>query len=176
MRPCAVASRPRPLLAPMGAQRRPVPLGLRPGRHAEGGAVPAPLGVGATPQRAKRTGLNPRARARLRGRIPEDGAPAPRSGAQAAALPSSTISTYGLPRAPCIRSVLATTHHAPIYEIGSFHFTEAEGRAASRCSISASFSRTAEPTWICGSEGTKPCPRSRCSIDFFAWEKAVSKE
>src|SRR5688572_21676340 len=40
MRPCAVASRPRPLLAPMGAQwpkaiaQRPVPLGLRPGRSA----------------------------------------------------------------------------------------------------------------------------------------------
>src|SRR5215813_3975912 len=29
------------------------------------------------------------------------------------------LSTYGLRRAPCIRSVLATTHHAPIYEIGS---------------------------------------------------------
>src|SRR5262245_6509961 len=40
-------------------------------------------------------------------------------GRSAAALPSSTISTYGLRRAPCIRSVLATTHHAPIYEIGS---------------------------------------------------------
>jgi len=44
--------------------------------------VPAPVGVGATPQRAKRAGLNPRAYARLRGRIPEGGAPAPRSGAQ----------------------------------------------------------------------------------------------
>src|SRR5262247_1284310 len=42
-----------------------------------------------------------------------------RPGRSAAALPSLTISTYGLPRAPCIRSVLATTHHAPIYEIGS---------------------------------------------------------
>src|SRR5499426_2063946 len=42
-----------------------------------------------------------------------------RPGRSAAALPSSTISTYGLRRAPCIRSVLATTHHAPIYEIGS---------------------------------------------------------
>jgi hypothetical protein len=54
----------------------------------------------------------PRSHPRRRG-------PAPRSGAQAAALPSLTISTYGLPRAPCIRSVLVTTHHAPIYEIGS---------------------------------------------------------
>jgi len=40
--------------------------------------------------------------ARLRGRIPANGAPAPRCGAQAASLPSSTISTYGLRRAPCI--------------------------------------------------------------------------
>jgi hypothetical protein len=45
--------------------------------------------------------------------------PAPRCGAPAASSPSSTISTYGLRRAPCIRSVLAATHHAPIYEIGS---------------------------------------------------------
>ena len=42
-----------------------------------------------------------------------------RPGRSAAALPSSTISTYGLRQAPCIRSVLTTTHHAPIYEIGS---------------------------------------------------------
>ena len=42
-----------------------------------------------------------------------------RPGRSPAALPSSTISTYGLRRAPCIRSVLATTHHAPIYEVGS---------------------------------------------------------
>jgi len=42
-----------------------------------------------------------------------------RPGRSAASLPFSTISTYGLRRAPCIRSVLATTHHAPIYEIGS---------------------------------------------------------
>src|SRR5262245_6174301 len=42
-----------------------------------------------------------------------------RPGRSAAALLSLTISTYGLRRAPCIRSVLATTHHAPIYEIGS---------------------------------------------------------
>src|SRR5215470_1681946 len=42
-----------------------------------------------------------------------------RPGRSAAALPSLTISTYGLPRAPCIRSVLATTHHAPGYETGS---------------------------------------------------------
>src|SRR5262247_2389530 len=42
-----------------------------------------------------------------------------RPGRSAAALPFSTISTYGLRRAPCIHSVLATTHHAPIYEIGS---------------------------------------------------------
>src|SRR5262249_14847083 len=42
-----------------------------------------------------------------------------RPGRSAAALPSSTISTYGLRRAPCIRSVLATTHHAPSYETGS---------------------------------------------------------
>src|SRR6185436_14961359 len=42
-----------------------------------------------------------------------------RPGGSAAALPSSTISTYCLRRAPCIRSLLATTHHAPIYETGS---------------------------------------------------------
>ena len=50
------------------------------------------------------------------------GSPRPsglRPGRSAASLPSSTISTYGLRRAPCIRSVLAATHHAPIYEIGS---------------------------------------------------------
>ena len=44
-----------------------------------------------------------------------------RPGRSAAALPFSTISTYGLRRAPCIRSVLATTHHAPTIEIGSAH-------------------------------------------------------
>src|SRR5215510_14780456 len=42
-----------------------------------------------------------------------------RPGRSAAALPSLTILTYGLRRAPCIRSVLATTHHAPSYEVGS---------------------------------------------------------
>ena len=57
--------------------------------------------------------------ARLRGRIPENGAPAPRSGAPSASLPALTLSTYGLRRAPSIHPVLATTHHAPIYEIGS---------------------------------------------------------
>src|SRR6185295_9022893 len=49
-------------------------------------------------------------------------APSPpglRPGRSSAALPSSTISTYCLRRAPCIRSVLATTHHAPTIEIGS---------------------------------------------------------
>src|SRR5262252_3957111 len=40
-------------------------------------------------------------------------------GRSSASLPGLTISTYGLRRAPRIRSVLATTHHAPIYEIGS---------------------------------------------------------
>src|ERR1700752_4991883 len=50
---------------------------------------------------------------------PETGAPAPRCGAPSAALPSSTVSTYCLRRVPCIRSVLAATHHAPVYEIGS---------------------------------------------------------
>ena len=44
-----------------------------------------------------------------------------RPGRSSPALPSLTISTYGLRRAPRIRSVLATTHHAPIYEIGSSH-------------------------------------------------------
>jgi len=59
------------------------------------------------------------------GRATADGrclAPRPsglRPGRSAASLPSLTISTYGLRRAPRIRSVLATTHHAPIYEIGS---------------------------------------------------------
>src|SRR6202008_3648223 len=42
-----------------------------------------------------------------------------RPGRSSTALPSSTISTYCLRPAPCIRSVLATTHHAPAYEIGS---------------------------------------------------------
>src|SRR5215813_14775196 len=42
-----------------------------------------------------------------------------RPGRSSASLPGLTISTYGLRRAPRIRSVLATTHHAPIYEIGS---------------------------------------------------------
>ena len=42
-----------------------------------------------------------------------------RPGRSAASLPGLTISTYGPHRAPCIRTVLATTHHAPIYEIGS---------------------------------------------------------
>src|SRR3970282_2812121 len=93
--------------------------GLGPGRHAEGGAVPAPVGVGATPQRAKRAGLNPRAFARLCGRIPASGAPAQRSGAPSALLHGLTISTYGLRRAPRIHPVLATTHHAAILEIGS---------------------------------------------------------
>ena len=40
-------------------------------------------------------------------------------GRSSASLPGLTISTYGLRRAPRIRSVLATTHHAPIIEIGS---------------------------------------------------------
>src|SRR5688572_3165251 len=45
---------------------------------------------------------------------------APRSPRRSSAsLPSSTISTYGLRRAPPIRSVLATTHHRPGYETGS---------------------------------------------------------
>ena len=44
-----------------------------------------------------------------------------RPGRPSVSLPSLTISTYGLRRAPNIRSVLATTHHAPIYEIGSGH-------------------------------------------------------
>ena len=85
---------------------RPVSLGLGPGRvpiapsragcgqgHAEGGAVPARLRVGATPQRAKRAGLNPRALARLCGRIPADGAPAQRSGAPSALFHGLTLST-----------------------------------------------------------------------------------
>src|SRR5215813_10629922 len=42
-----------------------------------------------------------------------------RPGRSSASLPGLTISTYGLRRAPRIRSVLATTHHAPIIEIGS---------------------------------------------------------
>ncbi len=42
-----------------------------------------------------------------------------RPGRASAALPSLTILTYGLRRAPCIRSVLATTHRASIIEIGS---------------------------------------------------------
>src|SRR5262245_23677492 len=53
---------------------------------------------------------------------PETGAPPPRSGAPSAALPSSTISTYCLRRAPCIRSGLATTHHVPGYETGSMSY------------------------------------------------------
>src|SRR3970282_2559379 len=101
------------------APRSPRPSGLWPGRHAEGGAVPAPVGVGATPERAKRAGLNPRAYARLCGRLPASGAPAQRSGAPSALLPGLAISTYGLRRAPSIHLVLATTHHAPAIEIGS---------------------------------------------------------
>src|SRR5215831_1158236 len=49
-------------------------------------------------------------------------APSPpglRPGRSSTSLPGLTISTYGLRRAPRIRSVLATTHHAPIIEIGS---------------------------------------------------------
>src|SRR5215813_2977357 len=42
-----------------------------------------------------------------------------RPGRSSASLPGLTISTYGLRRAPRIRSVLATTHHAPIIELGS---------------------------------------------------------
>src|SRR5262245_14355035 len=42
-----------------------------------------------------------------------------RPGRSSASLPGLTISTYGLRRAPRIRSVLATTHHAPSYETGS---------------------------------------------------------
>ena len=42
-----------------------------------------------------------------------------RPGRSSASLTGLTISTYGLRRPPRIRSVLATTHHAPIYEIGS---------------------------------------------------------
>src|SRR5215467_7490526 len=42
-----------------------------------------------------------------------------RPGRSSASLPGLTISTYGLRRAPRIRSVLAATHHAPIIEIGS---------------------------------------------------------
>src|SRR5262245_1652542 len=42
-----------------------------------------------------------------------------RPGRSSASLPGLTISTYGQRRAPRIRSVLATTHHAPSYEIGS---------------------------------------------------------
>ena len=34
----------------------PSPSGLWPGRAAQGGAVPAPVGVGATPERTKRAG------------------------------------------------------------------------------------------------------------------------
>jgi len=37
--------------------------------------VPAPLGVGATPERAERAGITPRARARLCGRIPGNRGP-----------------------------------------------------------------------------------------------------
>ena len=56
-----------------------------------------------------------------------------RPGRSAALLPSLTISTYGLRRAPRIRSVLATTHHAPIIEIGSYSsFRLAPGRACRR--------------------------------------------
>src|SRR6185295_16170078 len=47
-----------------------------------------------------------------------------RPGRSSTALPSLTISAYGLRRAPCIRSVLATTHHAPVYEMGSEHIRE----------------------------------------------------
>src|SRR6185295_15092296 len=61
---------------------------------------------------------------------PETGAPALRCGAPSTALPSSTISTYGLRRAPCIRSVLATTHHAPVYETGSGMSTVREASGA----------------------------------------------
>src|SRR5262245_56693782 len=42
-----------------------------------------------------------------------------RPGRSSASLPGLTISTYGLRRAPRIRSALATTHHAPIIDIGS---------------------------------------------------------
>src|SRR5262249_34973519 len=100
------------------AQSAPSPPGLRPG-HADGGAVPARTRVGATRERA----TAPRLNACLRTCVvasPEDiGAPAPPCGAPSASLPGLTISTYGLRRAPRIRSVLATTHHAPIIELGS---------------------------------------------------------
>src|SRR5262249_27486575 len=96
----------------------PHPSGLRPG-HADGGAVPARTRVGATRERATAPHLN--AACAPAGSHPRKdiGAPAPPCGAPSASLPGLTISTYGLRRAPRIRSVLATTHHAPIIEIGS---------------------------------------------------------
>src|SRR5262249_22341964 len=51
-----------------------------------------------------------------------------RPGRSSASLPGLTISTYGLRRAPRIRSVLATTHHAPIIEIGSSQSLRRQGR------------------------------------------------
>ena len=60
-------------------------------------------------------------------------------GRSAAALPSLTISTYGLRRAPCIRSVLAATHHAPIYEIGSSQILQSI--SAPRASVSSDFAK-----------------------------------
>src|SRR5262249_20014076 len=54
-----------------------------------------------------------------------------RPGRSSASLPGLTISTYGLRRAPRIRSVLATTHHAPIYEIGSNHLDKQCGSVGS---------------------------------------------
>src|SRR5512147_1127915 len=86
-----------------GDRRQDAPLS---GRFATAGRTPAEMGA----QRRSRCS-----------------APRPfglRPGRSAASLPSLTISTYGLRRAPRIRSVLATTHHAPIYEIGSSHFRQ----------------------------------------------------
>src|SRR5262245_48296550 len=69
-------------------------------------------------------------------------APSPpglRPGRSSAALPSSTISTYCLRRAPCIRSVLATTHHASIYEIGSTSTISQRSLSASTCPFQIAF-------------------------------------
>src|SRR5262249_28666287 len=62
-----------------------------------------------------------------------------RPGRSFTALPSSTISTYGLRRVPCIRSVLATTQHEPGYETGSADSPARSGRLQRLCQRVARF-------------------------------------
>src|SRR5262247_3581291 len=73
-------------------------------------------------------------------------------GRSAAALPSLTISTYGLRRAPYIRSVLAATHHAPSYETGSEHAPACRATALAVAAGSAGFQPRPLPLLpLCGS-------------------------